>query len=79
MVQLVEKRVLILTLAAIAFFVAYLAWSNPFSALAEVDRFHFPIYALAVLVDMLSLLLFVASWYLILWTLRVRTTSPSVL
>ena len=67
-----KKRSVIFTLMGVAFFITYLLWSNPFSAFAEVGRFNLVIYALAVLIDQIGLIFFVASWYLILRAMKVN-------
>ncbi len=60
-----------ITLIAAAAFVAYLVWANPFAAFYQVDGFNLLVYAYAVLVDQFGLLLFAASWYLILRAMKV--------
>jgi len=65
-----DKRALAFTLLGVAFFVAYLAWANPFAAFAEVGVFNVGVYAVAVLIDQVSLLFFAASWYLILRAMK---------
>jgi hypothetical protein len=69
-----DKRSLAFTLIGVAFFLVYLAWTNPFAAFAEVGRFNVGVYALAVLIDQIGLLFFAASWYLILRAMRVNLT-----
>jgi uncharacterized protein (TIRG00374 family) len=69
---LVERRALAFTLLGVAIFVAYLAYANPFTALAEVGRFNLGIYVVAILIDQLGLILWAASWYLILRAMKVR-------
>ena len=66
-----EKRALALTIVAFAVFVAYLAWANPFAAFSQVGGFNLPVYAFAVVIDQLGLLLFAVSWYLILRAMKV--------
>lgn len=66
-----NKRGLLLTSLGLVIFVAYLAWSNPFSVLMEVGRFDPWIFALAVLVNYAGLFFFSASWYVLLRVLGV--------
>ena len=69
-----DKRALAFTLIGVVFFVAYLAWANPFAAFAQVGAFNVGVYALAVLVDQIGLLFFAFSWYLILRAMRVKVS-----
>jgi len=66
-----DKRALAFTFVGVVFFVAYIAWANPFAAFAEVGAFNIGLYALAVIIDQISLLFFAASWYLILRAMKV--------
>jgi uncharacterized protein (TIRG00374 family) len=65
------KRGLLLTSLGLVIFVAYLAYSNPFSVLMELGRFDPWAFALAVLVNYVGLFFFSASWYLLLRALKV--------
>jgi len=65
------KRGLLLTSLGLVIFVAYLAYSNPFSVLMELGRFDPWVFALAVLVNYVGLFFFSASWYLLLRSLKV--------
>ncbi len=65
------KRGLLLTSLGLVIFVAYLAYSNPFSVLMELGRFDPWVFALAVLVNYVGLFFFSASWYLLLRALNV--------
>ncbi|TEU10698.1 flippase-like domain-containing protein [Candidatus Bathyarchaeota archaeon] len=65
------KRGLLLTSLGLVIFVAYLAYSNPFSVLMELGRFDPWVFALAVLVNYVGLFFFSASWYLLLRALKV--------
>ena len=65
------KRGLFLTSLGLVIFVAYLAYSNPFSVLMELGRFDPWVFALAVLVNYVGLFFFSASWYLLLRALKV--------
>ena len=65
------KRRLLLTSLGLVIFVAYLAYSNPFSVLMELGRFDPWVFALAVLVNYVGLFFFSASWYLLLRALKV--------
>ena len=65
------KRRLLLTSLGLVIFVAYLAYSNPFSVLMELGRFDPWVFALAVLVNYAGLFFFSASWYLLLKALKV--------
>jgi uncharacterized protein (TIRG00374 family) len=67
-----DKRALAFTVIGVVFFVAYLAWANPFAAFAEVGAFNVGVYALAIIIDQISLLFFAASWYLILRAMKVN-------
>jgi uncharacterized protein (TIRG00374 family) len=62
---------LLLTSLGLVIFVAYLAYSNPFSVLMELGRFDPWVFALAVLVNYVGLFFFSASWYLLLRALNV--------
>ncbi len=66
-----NKRALAFTLVGILFFAAYLVWSNPLAAFAEVGTFDVPMYLAAVAVDFLGLIFWSTSWYLILRALKV--------
>lgn len=66
-----NKRGLLLTSLGLVIFVAYLAYSNPFSVLMEVGRFDPRTFALAVLVNYAGLFFFSASWHLLLRALGV--------
>jgi uncharacterized protein (TIRG00374 family) len=66
-----RKRGLLLTSLGLVIFVAYLAYSNPFSVLLEFGRFDPWTFALAVLVNYAGLFFFSASWYLLLRVLKV--------
>jgi uncharacterized protein (TIRG00374 family) len=66
-----NKRGLLLTSLGLVIFVAYLAYSNPFSVLMEVGRFDLGTFALAVLVNYAGLFFFSASWHLLLRVLGV--------
>ena len=65
------KRRLLLTSLGLVIFVAYLAYSNPFSVLMELGRFDPWVFALAVRVNYVGLFFFSASWYLLLRALKV--------
>ncbi|MCX6648940.1 MAG: flippase-like domain-containing protein [Candidatus Bathyarchaeota archaeon] len=67
-----DKRALAFTLVGVVFFAAYLAWANPFAAFAEVGSFNIGIYAVAIIIDLIGLLLWAASWYLILRAMKVK-------
>lgn len=66
-----NKRALAFTIVGVVFFAAYLVWSNPLAAFAEVGAFNVPIYLAAVAIDFLGLLFWSTSWYLILRAMRV--------
>lgn len=66
-----NRRGLLLTSLGLVIFVAYLAYSNPFSVLMEVGRFDPWVFALAVLVNYAGLFFFSASWHLLLRVLGV--------
>jgi uncharacterized protein (TIRG00374 family) len=66
-----NRRGLLLTSLGLVIFVAYLAYSNPFSVLMEVGRFDPRTFALAVLVNYAGLFFFSASWHLLLRVLGV--------
>ena len=66
-----NRRGLLLTSLGLVIFVAYLAYSNPFSVLMEVGRFDPRTFALAVLVNYAGLFFFSASWHLLLRALGV--------
>ncbi len=63
---------MLVTILAMGFFVIYLFWSNPFQSLTEVGRFDTTLYVVAIAVDYLGLLLFVASWYIIVRVLGIQ-------
>jgi uncharacterized protein (TIRG00374 family) len=65
------KRGLFLTSLGLIIFVAYLAYSDPFSVLIELGRFDLGIFVLALLVNYLGLFFFSTSWYLLLRSLEV--------
>jgi len=67
-----NKRALAFTIIGVVFFVAYLVWSNPLEAFAEVGAFNIPIYLVAVAVDFLGLMFWATSWYLILRAMKVE-------
>jgi uncharacterized protein (TIRG00374 family) len=67
-----DRRGMLVTILAMGFFVIYLWWSNPFQSLVEVGRFDITLYAVAIALDYLGLLLFVASWYLIIRVLGIQ-------
>jgi uncharacterized protein (TIRG00374 family) len=53
-------------------FVAYLAYTNPFSVLAEAGRFNPWLYTWAILVDWVGLVFLAASWHMLLRAMDVR-------
>ena len=67
-----NKRALAFTIVGVVFFVAYLVWSNPLEAFAEVGAFNVPIYLVAVAIDFLGLMFWATSWYLILRAMKVE-------
>ena len=70
-----ESRGLLLTLFALALFILYLAWSNPFAAFYEVEAFDFAAYLTAIVVDQLGLVLYALSWHMILKAMDVGISS----
>ena len=66
-----KRRGLLFTSVGLIIFLAYLAYSDPFSVLMEVGRFDPWAFALAVLVNYLGLFFFSASWHLLLRALGV--------
>jgi len=67
-----DKKALTFTFIGVVFFVAYLAWANPFTVFAKVGVFNFGIYAIAIVIDLIGLLLWSTSWYLILRAMKVK-------
>lgn len=53
-------------------FVAYLAYTNPFSILLEAGRFNPWLYMWAVVIDWVGLLFLAGSWYMLLRAMDVR-------
>ncbi len=72
--MMADKRGLLVTILGVAIFMAYLAYSNPFSVLFEVGRFNPVYYLLAIMVDYLGLFLYAASWYVLLRALGVKVS-----
>jgi uncharacterized protein (TIRG00374 family) len=62
----------LLTAVGVLIFVAYLAYTNPFSVLAEAGRFNPWLYLWAVLVDWVGLVFLAASWHMLLRAMDVR-------
>jgi uncharacterized protein (TIRG00374 family) len=67
-----DKKALAFTVVGFVFFAAYLAWANPFAVFAQVGTFNAGIYAVAIMIDLLGLLLWSTSWYLILRAMKVK-------
>lgn len=67
-----DKRALAFTGIGVVFFVIYLIWANPFVVFAQVGVFNISIYAIAIIIDLIGLLLWSTSWYLILKAMRVK-------
>ncbi len=67
-----DKRALAFTLLGIVFFATYLVWANPLKAFEEVGSIDAPVYAVAIVVDFLGLLLWSTAWYLILRAMKVE-------
>src|SRR4030043_201665 len=62
----------ILTALGIVLFIAYLAYTNPFSILLEAGRLDPWLYVLAVAVDMVGLLFLAGSWHVLLRAMGAR-------
>jgi uncharacterized protein (TIRG00374 family) len=62
------------TVLGAAIFVAYLAYTKPFSYLAEAGRFDPLLFGSAVLLNWVGLVFLAASWHLLLRVLQVRTS-----
>jgi len=62
------------TVLGAVIFVAYLAYTNPFSYLAATGRFEPLVFVSAVLLNWVGLVFLAASWHLLLRVLQVRTS-----
>lgn len=64
----------LLTALGLVIFVAYLAYTNPFSVLLEAGRFNPWLYMWAVLIDWVGLLFLAGSWHMLLRAMEVRVS-----
>ena len=60
------------TALGLVLFIAYLAYTNPFSVILEAGRLNPWLYALAVAVDMVGLLFLAGSWHVLLRAMGAR-------
>jgi len=67
-----DRRAISLTIIGILLFVFYLFLINPFAILFEISRINIIYYLIAVLVNQVGLILFAASWWLLLKILNLR-------
>ncbi|HUV33769.1 MAG TPA: lysylphosphatidylglycerol synthase transmembrane domain-containing protein [Candidatus Desulfaltia sp.] len=64
----------LLTALGLVIFVAYLAYTNPFSVLLEAGRFNPWLYMWAVVIDWVGLLFLAGSWHMLLRAMDVRVS-----
>jgi len=64
--KLRPSKTLIFALIGFTIFLIYLAAINPFSVLNHMKRLDLPLYILAVIIDLIGLIAFGASWYILL-------------
>ena len=67
-----QKRRLVFTTIGAIIFIAYLAYTKPFSVLFQVGAFDLPIFILAVAINYLGLFFLAFSWHILLKIMEVK-------